>query len=52
MDNYENKKVITKSIKFDLDLHETIIKLAIQNERDFSKQVKFMLKKYLDITSG
>ena len=47
--NNENKETITKTIRFETDLHDKIIKLAEENSRDFTKQVKFMLKEYIKI---
>lgn len=43
------QKYIQKSIKFDHELGKTIEKLAKESERSFSRQVKFMLKKYIEI---
>lgn len=38
-----------KTIRFDNELIKTIDKMAFQSERDFSGQVRFMLKEYLRI---
>ncbi len=51
----ENKKVYDndtqqKTIRFEKDLIEQIENLAKGTERDFSKQVKFMLRQYIKIT--
>lgn len=40
---------IKKTVIFEKELHDRIIKLAEENDRDFSKQVKFMLREYLKI---
>lgn len=42
------QKYIQKSIKFEPALAKTIEELAKESERSFSRQVKFMLKKYLE----
>lgn len=39
----------TKTIRFEMNLVEKIEKLAQESERDFSSQVRFMLKEYLKI---
>lgn len=39
-----------KTIRMEKELIEKIEELAEKNQRDFSKQVKFMLKKYIEIT--
>lgn len=49
MDNLK-KETITKTIRFETNLHEKIQKLADESDRDFTKQVKFMLKEYIKIT--
>ena len=49
MDNLK-KETITKSIRFESDLHENIQSMADESSRDFTKQVKFMLKEYIKIT--
>ena len=48
--NNMKKETITKTIRFDTNLHEKIQKMADENDRDFTKQVKFMLKEYIKIT--
>ncbi|WP_367925975.1 hypothetical protein [uncultured Ruthenibacterium sp.] len=40
---------IKKTIIFEKDLHDKITELAKESERDFTKQVKFMLRQYLEI---
>ena len=36
-----------KSIRLDVDLCEKIQKMADENQRDFTKQVRFMLMEYI-----
>ena len=48
--NNLKKETITKTIRFETKLHEKIQKLADESDRDFTKQVKFMLKEYIRIT--
>lgn len=38
---------IKKSIIFDKELHDKIQKMADENDRDFTKQVKFILREYI-----
>ena len=45
-----NKKMKQVSMKIPEELHEIIMKLAKENERDFTKQVIYMIKQYLKIT--
>ena len=40
---------IKKTIIFENELHDKIVKMAEENERDFSKQVKFMLREYIKL---
>lgn len=44
-----NDEVTQKTIKIEKTLLESIEKLAKESERDFSSQVRFMLKEYLRI---
>lgn len=44
-----NKETITKTIRFDIETHNKIEKLAEQSERDFSAQVRFICKEYLNL---
>lgn len=39
-----------KTIIFEKDLHDKVLELAKESERDFTKQVKFMLREYIKIT--
>ena len=48
-DKIYEKNYPQKSIRFEPELIEKIEKLAEESERDFSKQVKYMLKKYLEM---
>lgn len=48
METY-NKELKIKTVRMDTDLIEKIEKLAKESERDFSAQVRFMLKKYLNL---
>lgn len=43
-------QTVTKTIRFEKELVEKIEKLREGTERNFSQQVKYMLKKYIDIT--
>ena len=45
-----NNDTQQKTIRFEKDLIEEIENLARGTERDFSKQVKFMLRQYIKIT--
>ena len=45
--NVEDK--VKKTMLFEKELHDKIMKLAEQNDRDFTKQVKYMLKEYMRI---
>ena len=47
LDKINNKETITKTIRMEPDLIEKIEKLAEASERDFTKQVKFMLREYI-----
>lgn len=48
-DKLYEKNYPQKSIRFEPELIEKIEKLAEESERDFSKQVKYMLKKYIEM---
>jgi len=41
------KETIVKSIRLEKDLTEKIQKMAEQGQRDFTKQVRFMLLEYI-----
>lgn len=43
---------IQKTIRFEPDLVEKINQMAKEGERDFTKQVKFMLREYIKIKEG
>lgn len=42
-----NEETKTKTLRFPVDLAERIERLAKQNQRDFSKQVRFMCEEYM-----
>ena len=46
----QNTETQSKTIRMELDLIEKIEELRKGTERDFSKQVKFMLRKYIEFT--
>lgn len=48
METY-NKDLQIKTVRMDNSLIEQIQQLADENERDFSSQVRFMLKKYIEL---
>ena len=45
----QENQTTQKTIRLENDLIEKIEKLATENERDFTKQLKFMLKEYIRI---
>lgn len=45
----KNQETVARTIRIPIDLNSTIENLASKDERDFSKQVIFMLKKYVEI---
>ena len=47
--DYKNKDLILKSIRFDPETVEKIQKMADEAERNFTEQVRFMLKEYIKI---
>lgn len=49
MDNLLEEK-IKKTIIFEKELHDKVVEMAEEGGRDFSKQVKFMLREYIKIT--
>ncbi|MBN3018363.1 hypothetical protein [Ruthenibacterium lactatiformans] len=49
MDNLQEEK-IKKTVLFEKDLHDKIIEMSKNGGRDFSKQVKFMLREYIKVT--
>lgn len=50
--DYQNKETIVKSIRFERELAEKIQRMAEQGQRDFTKQVRFMLLEYIRIKEG
>jgi len=49
MYDYELQPTTPKTIRFEDDLIKKVDELRRGTERNFSQQVKFMLKKYLEI---
>ena len=49
MPNNTLQETIVKSIRFDNELANKIIEFADRAERDFSQQVRFMLKQYIEL---
>lgn len=49
MNNNELQETTLKSIRLENSLIEQIEKMAEKYERDFTKQIKFMLKQYIEI---
>ena len=45
----EKKQLITKTVRIEKDLVEKITEIGKRSERDFSSQLRFMLKEYLRI---
>ncbi len=43
------KKVKHTTIRIPIEIYEEIEKEALENERDISKQINYMLKKYIEI---
>lgn len=48
MDNLK-KETITKTLRLEKPLIDKIQQLADKNQRDFTKQVRFMLWQYLEL---
>ncbi len=44
-ENMDDK--IKKTMIIERDLHEKIMEMAKESQRDFTKQVKFMLREYI-----
>lgn len=49
MQDYELQESKSKTIRFDTDLIKKINELKEGTERNFSQQVKYMLKKYIEM---
>lgn len=47
--DYQKKEMVVKTLRFEVDLAEKIQKMADQNQRDFTKQVRFMLLSYIEM---
>lgn len=45
----QNKETQTKTLRMQMDLINKIEKMAEESERDFTKQVIFMLKEYIKL---
>lgn len=46
---FEKEETRVKTLRFPIDMAEKIEKLAKENQRDFSKQVRFMCEEYMKI---
>ncbi len=46
---YQKRKTITKTLRFEPELVEKIQEMAKRSQRDFTKQVRFMLLEYIRI---
>lgn len=44
---YENKDLILKTIRFDPKTVATIQEMADESERNFTEQVRFIIKEYI-----
>lgn len=44
--------LVQKTLRMDAELHDKIQRMADEAERDFSGQVRFMLKEYIRIKEG
>lgn len=49
METKKEYDTTTKSIRFEQDMIDQIEQMAKDSERDFSSQVRFMLKEYIKI---
>ena len=49
MDKMQYNESQQKTLRMEKDLIEKIEELAKENQRDFTKQVKFMLRKYIEL---
>lgn len=47
-----NEETMTKAIRFPVELIEKIETLAKENQKDFSKQVRFMCEQYIKLREG
>ena len=45
--DYKNTETKTRTIRFPIETDEKIERLAKENQRDFSKQVRFMCEEYM-----
>lgn len=44
---FEDKEQIVKTIRFDKDLCQKVESMAKSSERDFSAQIRFMVREYI-----
>ena len=49
MQNATLEEKVTKGIRFEKELVEKIEEMGKESERDFSSQVRFMLKEYIKL---
>lgn len=49
---FQNKETMVKSIRLEKGLCEKIQELADKGQRDFTKQVRYMLLKYIELTES
>ena len=47
-----NKETIVKSIRLEKELAEKIQKMADESQKDFTKQIRFMLLEYIRLKEG
>lgn len=50
--NIQQRETQQKTIRMDIELIKKVEELGRKNERNFSKQVQFMLRKYIEITEN
>lgn len=48
----QQRETQQKTIRMDIELIKKVEELGRKNERNFSKQVQFMLRKYIEITEN
>lgn len=48
----QNQETIVKSIRLEKALCEKIQELADKGQRDFTKQVRYMILKYIELTES
>lgn len=47
--DYENKEMVMKTIRFDIETATKVQEMADNSERDFTGQVRFMIKEYIKL---